>query len=71
MGIDRAFFTIVDKAFLSMVLEFISPQYQLWFVKTQVGPGDIGLSSDAQSPGFSVKNFLSIFGPRTRCLTIS
>ena len=68
---DRAFFITVDKAFRSMVSAFISLQYQLWFVKTQVGSDDIGLNSGAQSPSFSVKNFLLIFGPRTRCLTIS
>ena len=71
MSRDRAFFMTVDNAFRSMVSESISSQYQLWFVKTQVGPGDIELKSGAQSPSFSVKNFLSIFGPRTRCLTIS
>ena len=71
MSRDRAFFMTVDNAFRSMVSDFISSQYQLWFVKTQVSPGDIRLGSGAQSPSFSVKNFLSIFGPRTRCLTIS
>ena len=71
MSRDRAFFMTVDNAFRSMVSDFISSQYQLWFVKTQVSPGDIRLRSGAQSPSFSVKNFLSIFGPRTRCLTIS
>ena len=71
MSRDRAFFMTVDKAFRSMVSEFISFQYQLWFVKRQVGRGDIGLKSGAQSPSFSVKNFLLIFGLRTRRLTIS
>ena len=37
---DRAFFTTVDNAFLPMVPEFIGPQYQLRFVKTQVDHGD-------------------------------
>ena len=61
MSRDRAFFTTVDNAFLSMVSDFISVQYQLWFIKTQVGSRDVGLKSSAQPPRFSVKNFLSIF----------
>ena len=50
MGIDRAFFTIIDLAFLSTVLEFISTQYQLWFVKTQVNHGDSRQQKSARSP---------------------
>ena len=67
----RAFFMTVGNVFRSTVPDFISPQYQLWLVKTQVGLGDIGLKNGAQSPSFSVKNFLSIFGMRARRLTIS
>ena len=50
VDIDSAFFTIVGKAFLSIVLEFISPQYQLWFVKTQVNHGDSRQQRSARSP---------------------
>ena len=63
MSRDRAFSMTVDNAFRSMVWEFISSQYQLWFVKTQVGVDDIGLKSSAQSPSFTVTNFFQSLEP--------